>query len=438
MIAQSPLDLTHKRVLHIAVPVVLSNATVPILGAVDTAVVGQMGLAAPIGAVGIGAIILSAIYWIFGFLRMGTAGLTAQAIGAGDQGETNALLVRALMIGFAAGFVFILLQVPLFWGAFQVAPTSPAVETMAREYLGIRIYSAPAAIAIYGITGWLIAAGRTGEVLVLQFCLNGLNIVLDILFVLKLGWGVGGVATATLIAEWSGLLLGLWMVRGGYLNGYWRNWTLIFEPSKLKRMAIVNGDIMIRSVILQIGFVSFLFLGASFGDVTLAANQVLLQFLYITSYAMDGFATAAEALVGQAMGARRRAALRRAVVMTSQWAAALIVLLAGVFAVFGHGFIDIMTTSSDVRMVAAQYLPWMVAAPLLGGASWMLDGIFIGATRSRDMRNMMIVSFGFYAASLAVLMPMYGNHGLWAAMTIFFVVRGITLAIRYPKLEASV
>jgi MATE family multidrug resistance protein len=228
------------------------------------------------------------------------------------------------------------------------------------------------------------------------------------------------------------------MVRGGYLNGYWRNWALIFEPTKLKRMAIVNGDIMIRSVILQIGFVSFLFLGASFGDITLAANQVLLQFLYITSYAMDGFATAAEALVGQAMGARARPALRRAVVMTSQWAAVLIVLLALVFAVFGYALIDVMTTSHDVRMVAAQYLPWMIAAPLLGGASWMLDGIFIGATRSRDMRNMMIVSFGIYAVSLAVLMPAFGNHGLWAAMIIFFVMRGITLAIRYPKLEASV
>jgi MATE family multidrug resistance protein len=438
MVTQTPLDLTHRRVLHIAVPVVLSNATVPILGAVDTAVVGQMGLAAPIGAVGIGAIILSAVYWIFGFLRMGTAGLTAQAIGAGDKDETNALLVRALMIGVAAGFVFIMLQVPIFWGAFQVAPTSPQVESMAREYLGIRIYSAPAAIALYGITGWLIAAGRTREVLVLQFWLNGLNIGLDILFVLKLGWGVAGVASATLIAEWSGLLLGLWMVRGGYLNGYWRNWAQIFEPAKLKRMAIVNGDIMIRSVILQIGFVSFLFLGASFGDVTLAANQVLLQFLYITSYAMDGFATAAEALVGQAMGARTRPALRRAVVMTSQWAAALVVVLALVFGVFGLALIDVMTTSTDVRAVAAQYLPWMIAAPILGGASWMLDGVFIGATRTRDMRNMMIVSFGVYAASLAILMPMFGNHGLWAAMMIFFVMRGVTLAIRYPKLEASV
>jgi MATE family multidrug resistance protein len=438
MTLPTPIALTHRRVLHIAVPVVLSNATVPILGAVDTAVVGQMGLAAPIGAVGIGAIILSAVYWIFGFLRMGTAGLTAQAIGAGDKDETNALLVRALMIGVAAGFVFIALQIPLFWAAFKLAPASPEVEGMAREYLNIRIYSAPAAIAIYGITGWLIAAGRTREVLVLQFWLNGLNIALDILFVLKLGWGVSGVAAATLIAEWSGLLLGLWMVRGGYLNGYWRNWAQIFDPIKLKRMAMVNGDIMIRSVILQIGFVSFLFLGSSFDDVTLAANQVLLQFLYITSYAMDGFAIAAEALVGQAMGARARPTLRRAVIMTSQWAAALVVVLAIVFTVFGGELIDVMTTSAEVRVVAMQYLPWMIVAPILGGASWMLDGIFIGATRSRDMRNMMILSFGVYLIALAALMPTFGNHGLWAALIIFFVARGVTLAFKYPKLEASV
>lgn len=438
MTLPTPIALTHRRVLHIAVPVVLSNTTVPILGAVDTAVVGQMGLAAPIGAVGIGAIILSAVYWIFGFLRMGTAGLTAQAIGAGDKGETSALLVRALMISVAAGFVFIAFQIPLFWAAFKLAPASPEVEGMAREYLHIRIYSAPAAIAMYGIMGWLIAAGRTREVLVLQFWLNGLNIALDILFVLKLGWGVSGVAMATLIAEWSGLLLGLWMVRGGYLNGYWRNWAHIFDPIKLKRMAMVNGDIMIRSVILQIGFVSFLFLGSSFDDVTLAANQVLLQFLYITSYAMDGFAIAAEALVGQAMGARARPTLRRAVIMTSQWAAALVVVLAIVFTVFGGGLIDVMTTSTEVRVVAMQYLPWMIVAPILGGASWMLDGIFIGATRSRDMRNMMILSFGVYLIALAALLPTFGNHGLWAALIIFFVARGVTLGFKYPELEASV
>ena len=201
---------------------------------------------------------------------------------------------------------------------------------------------------------------------------------------------------------------------------------------------MVNGDIMIRSVILQIGFVSFLFLGSSFDDVTLAANQVLLQFLYITSYAMDGFAIAAEALVGQAMGARARPTLRRAVIMTSQWAAALVVVLAIVFTVFGGGLIDVMTTSTEVRVVAMQYLPWMIVAPILGGASWMLDGIFIGATRSRDMRNMMILSFGVYLIALAALLPTFGNHGLWAALIIFFVARGVTLGFKYPELEASV
>ena len=184
--AQTPL--THMRVLHIALPIVLSNATVPILGAVDTGVVGQMGTAAPIGAVGIGAIVLSGIYWLFGFLRMGTVGLTSQAIGARDDAEVAALLTRALMIGCAAGIFIILLQIPLFWAAFQVAPASGEVEGLAREYLGIRVWSAPAAIAIYGITGWLIAQERTVAVLVIQVWMNGLNIVLDLWFVLGLDW----------------------------------------------------------------------------------------------------------------------------------------------------------------------------------------------------------------------------------------------------------
>jgi len=432
-----PFDLTHKRVLAIAVPIVLSNATVPILGAVDTAVVGQMGLAAPIGAVGIGAIILSAVYWIFGFLRMGTAGLAAQAIGANETAENSALLIRAVMIGFAAGLFFIVAQVPVFWAAFQIAPASPQVESLARDYLSIRIFSAPAAIAMYGITGWLIAAERTTSVLILQFWVNGTNILLDLLFVLELGWGVSGVAYATVIAEWSGLILALWLVRGGIAGGQWRNWSQIFDRVRLIRMAMVNSDIMIRSVILQIGFVSFLFLGSSFDDITLAANQIILQFLYITAYAMDGFAVSAESLVGQALGGKNRPALRQAVKITSQWAAITVLTLMAVFWIFGPWIITVMTTAPEVRMLALIYLPWMIVAPLLGGPSWMLDGIFIGATRSRDMRNMMIVSFAIYLAALWILVPPFGNHGLWAAFNLFFVARGVTLGWKYRGLEQA-
>jgi MATE family multidrug resistance protein len=415
----------------------LANATIPILGAVDTAVVGQLGLAVPIGAVGIGAIIITAIYWLFGFLRMGTTGLTAQAIGSGDKSETSALLVRGIIIGVVAGLILIITQVPVFLGALQLSPASIEVEDLAQKYLQIRVYSAPAAIALFGITGWLIAKEKTRAVLLLQLVLNGINIVLDLVFVLKLGWGVEGVAIATLIAEWSGLIFGLWLVREGFNNSYWKNWAQIFDRVRLVQMAKVNGDIMIRSILLEIGFVSFLFLGSSFNDATLAANQILIQFLSITVHALDGFAFAAETLVGQALGAKNRPLFRRAVVMTSQWGLGTVILMALSFFVFGNSIINIMTTAEDVRTVSYEYLPWMVAAPLAGVAAWMLDGIFIGATRTADMRNMMFISFCVYLIALAILLPIYGNHGLWASLIIFSIARGVTLGFKYPALEAS-
>jgi len=304
--------LTHARVLKIAAPIVLSNATIPILGVVDTAVVGQMGQAAPIGAVGIGAVILSAFYWLFGFLRMGTAGLTAQAHGAGNAAEVAALLTRVLLIGFTAGLAIMALQWPLFAAAFAISPASPEVESLARSYMQIRIFSAPAAIALFGITGWLIALERTKAVLLLQLWMNGLNIVLNFVFVLGFDMGVEGVATATLAAEWSGLALGLYLCRNAFRTPDWKNWARVFDSAKLTNMASVNTDIMIRSILLEAALIAFLFYGADLGDVTLAANQILLQFMHVTSYAMDGFAFSAEALVGQAFGASQRDKLRRA------------------------------------------------------------------------------------------------------------------------------
>lgn len=429
--------ITHARVLKVALPIVLSNATVPILGAVDTAVVGQMGLAAPIGAVGLGAVILTAIYWIFGFLRMGTTGLTAQAQGAGHQGEVAAMLTRALMIGAAAGFAVIALQILVFWGAFVLAPASAEVESLARDYMQIRVFSAPAAIAIYGVTGWLIALERTRAVLGLQLWMNGVNILLDLWFVLGLGWGVEGVALATFLAEWSGLALGLWLCRAAFAVPAWRDWARIFDRPALTRMLAVNTDILIRSLLLQAIFLSFLFLGAGQGDVVLAANQVLLQFLHITAYALDGFAFAAEALVGQALGARDRGRLRRSAVLASLWGGVSVIGMAIAFALAGTAIIAVMTTAEPVRAAAATYLPWMVAAPLLGLAPWMLDGIFIGATRTRDMRNMMAISAAIYAACVVTLLPLLGNHGLWLSLLISFLARGLTLGLRYPALEAG-
>jgi multidrug resistance protein, MATE family len=433
--ADPTYGITHRRVLSIALPIVISNATVPILGAVDTGVIGQLGGAAPIGAVGIGAIILGALYWIFGFLRMGTVGLTSQALGGGDAQEVRALFFRSIGTGVLAGMAFITFQIPIFAGAFWIAPASEEVEGLARAYMSIRVWSAPAAIAIYGLSGWLIAQERTRAVLMVQLFMNMTNIILDFWFVLGLGLGVEGVAVATLIAEWGGLGLGLYLCRQVFRGLALSLWQQIVNRRRLIHMMQVNGDILIRSVLLQAGFVSFLFFGAELGDVTLAANQVLLQFVYLASYAMDGFVFAAESLVGQAMGARALAQLRRGASVTAVWAFGSALVLATGFWIVGPFVIDVMAKDPTVQEAARLYLPHMVAAPLFGALAWMLDGVFIGATRTQDMRNMMILSFLGYCGLVLLLLPSFGNHGLWMAMNGFFILRGVSLAFRYPALE---
>lgn len=424
--------ITHGRMLRIAGPIVLSNATVPLLGAVNTAVVGQMGLAVPIGAVGLGAVILSTLYWVFGFLRMGTSGLTAQAQGAGDGVERSAILIRALIIGGMAGLALIAGQAALLGAAFALAPASAEVESLSRLYLGIRIWGAPATIALYAITGWLIALERTRGVLVLQLWLNGLNIGLDLWFVLGLGWGVPGVAVATLIAEWSGLAFGLWLARDAFGAGLAAAWARLLDATALRVMFAVNRDIMARSVILQLSFTTFVFMGARFGDVTLAANEVLSQFLSITAFALDGIAFAAEALVGQAIGARQPTEVRHAARMAMQWGFGGAVLIAGGFALAGAPLIALMTTAPDVRAEALAYLPWLIAAPLIGVAAWIYDGIFIGATLTREMLRAMALSVAIYAAALALLVPGFGNHGLWAALMVLNIARGLTMWRAFP------
>ncbi|EYD75476.1 DNA-damage-inducible protein F [Rubellimicrobium mesophilum DSM 19309] len=429
--------ITHRRVLRIALPIVLSNATVPLLGAVDTAVVGQLGLAAPIGAVGIGAVVLSSIYWVFGFLRMGTTGLTAQAQGAGDRAEVAALLARALLIGIGGGLLLVLVQGALFALAFRVSPASDEVEALARQYMAIRIWSAPAAIAVYGINGWLIGQERTRSVLVLQLCTNLLNILLAIGFVLGLGWGVPGVATATALAEASGLLLGLWLCRDAFRGTAWKDAARVLDPNRLGNMARVNADILIRTVLLLSIFVSFQFWGAGMGDVTLAANQVLMQFVNIAAFALDGFAFATEALVGQAFGAGRIGELRQGIRVATIWGLGMGLLLGLAYLAAGPAIVALMTTSPEVRDEAARFLPWIVAVPLVGLPSWMLDGIFVGATRSRDMRNMTVVAVALYFATAWPLTAAFGNHGLWAALTLSWMLRAVTLAWRYPALERA-
>lgn len=431
-------EITHARVARIAVPVVLSNATVPLLGAVDTAVIGQLGQAAPLGAVGMGAVILATLYWAFGFLRMSTSGLAAQAHGAGDLPERSAVLLRALLVAAMAGLGLILLQGLLFWAAFAAAPASAEVEGLARTYLAIRIWGAPATIALYALTGWLIGVERTRAILILQLWQNGLNIVLDLWFVLGLGWGIEGVAVATLIAELSGLTLALWFARDALtLVVLRRGLARLGDRVAVARMFTASRDIMGRTILLQLSFTSFVFLGARFGDVTLAANQVLLQFLEITAYALDGFAISAETLVGQAVGARAAGEVRRASRICMQWGFGGAAVMAFCFALTGGLIIDLMTTAPDVRIEARWYLGWLVAAPLIGVASWIYDGIFIGALQTREMLRAMMVSVAVYAVALVVLIPVMGNHGLWAALMVLNITRGITMRAAYPKVLAK-
>ena len=431
-------NITNKRVLAIAIPIVLSNITVPILGAVDTAVIGQLGKAAPLAAVGVGAIIITTFYWLFGFLRMGTTGLVAQAVGSEDESEVRSYLLRALFLGFSAGLLIFLLRNALVDFGFWLSPASIEVEELAKKYISIRVWSAPAAISLYGIVGWLIALERTKSVLVVQLFMNGVNVLLDIWFVLGLNWGIEGVAVATAIAEVSALILGLFLCYDRFKDNSWPSFQAIFSTERLKNMLSINLDIFFRSIMLQAISVSFLLYGGKFGDVKLAANQVLLQFLHIAAHGLDGFAFAAETLVGQAFGRKDRTILRKSVKVTSKLAFLLCCTMAIIFFFIGSSLIDVMTTAEDVRSEAKGYIIFIVLVPILGASAYMLDGIFVGAMKTKDMRNMMFISVIFYFIALILLVPHFENIGLWLALLISFVVRGATLALRYPSLEKSV
>jgi MATE family multidrug resistance protein len=420
-----PPAITHARVWALSWPFILSNVTVPLVGAVDTAVVGQLGQAAPVGAVGLGAVILASFYWVFSFLRMGTAGLAAQAHGAGARAERDATLYRALLIAAVAGLVIVAAQVAVISAALRVAPASDGVEALARQYLEIRIWGAPATIALYAVNGWLVAVGRARAVLALQLWITGVNTGLSVWFVLGMGGSVQGVAAASLIAEWSGLALGLWLCRDAFGAAFGAGLARLRDAAALRRMLSVNSAILLRTVLLQGAFTAFVFLSAGQGDVPLAANQVLMQFLAITAYALDGFATAAETLVGQAVGARDDAGIDRAADLSMRWGLGGSVVMAGLFWAAGPALIDLMATSAQVRTAARVYLPWVIVGPLIGAASYMYDGIFIGATLTRAMLLVVAVSVALYAALIVALTGPLGNHGLWAALMAMNAARGV-------------
>ncbi len=430
--------LTHRTVLSIALPVMISNVSTPLIGVVDTGVVGQLPDPAYIGAVAVGSLVFTFVFWAFGFLRMGTTGLTAQAAGAGDNDEVVAGLGRALMIAGSAGVGLILLQWPIEQVAFALLEGSAQVEGLAREYFNIRVWAAPATLANYALLGWFIGLGRTDIGLVLQLVLNLSNIALDALFVIGFGWDVSGVALGTLLAEVIAATLGLVVAARHLRNLSGRlQWGRVFMPPQLKRTMVVNGDIMVRSVALVFAFSWFTAQGARQGDVILAANAVLMHFISLSAFFLDGLAFAAEVLVGRAVGAAHRAGLQAAARMTTLWSGGVAVMISLVLTVAGTQFIDVLTVDAAARTTARTYLLWAAAAPLLGVWAFQLDGIFIGATRTADMRNAMLISLAVFLLAWWMLVP-FQNHGLWAALYVHYLARIATLSCYYPRLVRSI
>jgi MATE family multidrug resistance protein len=429
----------NRRTWALAGPIILSNVTVPLLGMVDTAVVGHLPDPRYIGGVAIGALIFNFVYWGFGFLRMGTTGPTAQAWGAEDPAEIRAVLARALLLAFGLGAVLLLVQGPVGTLAFRLLHASAGVEAEGAAYYAVRIWGAPAALANYVLLGWFFGLQNARWPLVLQIFMNGLNIVLDFVFVMGFGWGVEGVAAATLIAEYAALGLGLLLVAkrlrmlpAGIATAR------ILDGARFRRMLAVNRDIFIRTLLLITSFALFTDRGATLGDETLAANAVLLHLVSISAFGLDGFAHAAEALVGGAVGRRSRADLSGAVRAAMRWGGITAVLTAAAFAVAGGLLIDLMTTIPEVRLLARNYLVWAVAMPLVSVWCYLYDGIFLGATRTHEMRNAAIVTTALYVAALWTLLPLWGNHGLWLALLLMNVLRGLTLAAYYPRLARGV
>ena len=429
----------HRAVWRLSVPIILSNISVPLLGAVDTAVVGHLPEPHHLGAVALGSMVFNFIYWGFGFLRMGTAGLTAQAHGAGNSDEVLAAVVRALTIAGAIAFVALAAQTLIVAAVFDLVEASADVESSARTYVLTRIWGAPAALSIYVILGWFLGLQNTRATLYVQLWMNGLNIVLDVLFVVGFGWGVFGVALATVIAEFAGLALALWLMRRALRGIAGRlDWNRVRSRRRMRMTLGLNADIFIRTVCLVFAFAYFTAQGARLGDILLAANAVLMNFQLFMAHGLDGFAHAAQAMVGRAVGAADRAELRAAIRVSSFWA---IVAAAGfvlVYAVAGEGIVALLTGIEEVREAAGDYLLWSVAMPALSVAAFQFDGIFLGATLGRQMRNMMIVSVAVYLVLCAFLIPLWGNHGLWFAFAVFMALRGLTLGAVFPAVGRSI
>jgi MATE family multidrug resistance protein len=434
----SLLPINNRSILTVAVPIMLSNVTEPLIGVVNTAIIGQLPDPYYIGAIAVGALIFSFIFWGFGFLRLSTGGLSAQAVGAGDSIELTAVLWRALAIAAVAG-LFLIAVSPLIENmSFGLIGGSPEVRAQGEVYFRYRIWSAPFALINFCILGWFIGQGRAAIAFAVQIFLNLTNMGLGALFVLYLGMTADGVGLSALIAEFAAALLGGLLVwqRLRKIDAK-ATWKQIWDRNKVVRTLGANGDIMIRTLCLVFAFAWFTSRGARAGDVTIAANAVLLNFFEVAAYLIDGFAYASEALVGQSIGAKNRERFNRAIRLTTLWALVVGALCSAIIWFLGPWLIDLMTVNAEVRETARHYLFWTCLTPLLGTICFQFDGIFTGAMATREMRNMMVLSLMIYLASWWILEQHFGNHGLWASLCVFFVARGITYAMRMPALSRA-
>lgn len=425
----SAASVSRMHVMRLAVPVMLAQAAIAATGVVDTAVMGLYGDKSDLAAVAIASVAFSFIYWGFGFLRMATTGLVAQALGRDDQAEARATLQRGLLLGAAFGVMIFLLSPILRAGVFLPFGAEPDVVALADEYFAARVWGAPALLTQYAITGRLLGTGRTGALLAMQVVMNGVNIVLDIWFVAGLGWGPAGIGAGTAIAEWVALLFGLILV--------WRS--VKPEPGLFDRAALLglfnaNRDILIRTLALLFAFAWFVRSGAQMGTAQLAGNEVLLQFITVAAFVLDGFAFVAEKEVGEAYGARDPTRLRQAMRVTTELAFAFGAVISLLYLIGGGLLIETFVSDLDAREAALAYLPYCAAVPVIGVAAYQLDGFFLGATQGLAMRNAAIVVTLAYVSLDLVLRPAFGNAGVWTAFLGMYVFRAAALSWYVPSL----
>ncbi len=425
----------NKPILKLAIPNIISNLSVPLLGAVDTALVGHLDHVYYLGALAVGSVIFNFIFWGFGFLRMGTTGLTAQEYGARDRQEIIMILARVQLIAMGIGLLILLLQHPIISLSFLLIDSSREVAEYTKVYYDIRIFTAPAVLALYGLNGWFLGMQNAAYPMIITITLNLLNIILNVIFIYGFGMHVDGVAYGTLISTYLalGLALALFMKKyRHYLKFYKKSEILNLE--ELKRYFTVNRDIFIRTLCLIFTFSFFTAVSASQGDLILAANTILLQFWFIASYGIDGFAYAAESLVGKFKGGGNRKALRSAVYYSLGWGLMLGLAGSAVYAIAGNELIHLFTNNTEVIKLAQSVLFWTIIAPFVSSICYILDGVFIGATATGPMRNTMLIS------TFLIFLPLYytgtaifGVHGLWLAMVLFMVSRGLLLAMFLPR-----